>query len=67
MRANALKACIIEAGMNCKDFCKATGISYQNFHKRMEGKVDFKLKEARTAANVLKLSDKRVIEIFFTD
>lgn len=64
MNANALKANIVGAGMTNQDFCKRAGIPYATFHKRMNGKVDFKITEVKRIAKVLNLDRDRVHEIF---
>ena len=60
-----LKVFLTRRGMSLGEYAKRLGITRQTLAKKMDGKVDFKLKEAQATRDILNLSVEDWIHIFF--
>lgn len=65
MNINKLKGKLLECNMRYKDVASALGISTTAVTSKVNGKVDFKLKEVSKICSLLHLSDKERDDIFF--
>ena len=59
-----LRGKLAEAGMSQEDLAKAIGISCVSMSNKMNGNVDFTLKEVTAIAKALRLTDADIIAIF---
>lgn len=63
MDANKLKAIIVENGLNQGKVAEKMGISKNSLSRKMQGKGDFTLSEARSLCSILKIDNPE--RIFF--
>lgn len=57
---------LIKKNKSVKDVAKILNISDGSLYKRIRGENDFKCHEAKLIKDYLNLSEKELIEIFFT-
>lgn len=67
MKANALKAKIVERDMNIDSFCKAAGFVRSTFSRKLKGESEFTRDEMEKIMVVLNLSSDEMRNIFFTE
>lgn len=68
IKRHLLEARMKEQQIKYDDLLKPLGMkNYQTLHKRLTGKVDFKLKEINIIRRTLKLSCEQADEIFYYD
>lgn len=60
-----LKVFLTRREMSLHEYAKRLGISRQSLAKKMDGTVDFKLKEAQATREILNLSTEDWMYIFF--
>ena len=65
MNASKLRGKIAESGMTIGEFCEKAGFKRSTFDRKIHGKSDFTLCEARRIINVLQLTDDETRNIFF--
>lgn len=65
MNKNALKAKIVERGMNVEGFCKAAGFNRATFDRKMNGSSEFNRDEMERIIVTLKLTTEEMRNIFF--
>ena len=65
MNNELLKATIKERGVAHKFLAEKIGITPQAFSQKIRGKSDFRLREAETLSEVLRLEPREIMAIFF--
>ena len=60
-----LKVFLTRREMSLQEYAQRLGISRQTLTKKMDGQVDFKLKEAQATKEILNLSTEDWMYIFF--
>lgn len=65
MKANKLRAKMVEANFSASEVSKALGMNRATFYRKMKSGA-FSLKEVETMQNMLNLNTAELIEIFFT-
>ncbi len=67
MKPNALRAKIVENGMNIDSFCKVAGFARATFDRKLKRVSEFDRAEMEKIILVLGLSTEEVRDIFFTN
>lgn len=67
IKRNLLEARMKEKQIWYDDLCEKLNMTYQSLHKRITGKVDFKLKEVNSIRKILNLTCEQADEIFSYD
>lgn len=67
MNTPKLKAAIFESGYANRYIAKQVGISAQQFSKKLNGHVEFKVSEVHKLCNLLNIASDTMMEIFFND
>lgn len=67
VKVNLLEARMKEVEVKYDDLAKYLGMSYQSLHKRVKGKVDFRLNEILLIKKFLNLGYKQLDIIFFQE
>lgn len=65
MNYNDLNAEIARCGLSIPQLAERMGVSKKTLYSRMQGKTDFSQGEMAQLAKILKLTDKKIIAIFF--
>ena len=65
MDANKLRGKITECGMTVGEFCEKAYFNRSTFDRKIHGKSDFTLGEIQKIAQILKLSEEDLRNIFF--
>lgn len=64
IKANILKAKMIEKGIKADDLAKKLGIKKTSFYRRLNGHTQFGLDEVQKVCDILDLTDQQVLQIF---
>lgn len=64
MNGNMLRGLIIGAGYTLQEFAKAIGINNSSLSYKINSKRDFTVREIKTIARLLRLTDDQVWTIF---
>ena len=67
IKVNLLEARMKEKELKYDDLAKYLGMSYQSLHKRVKGKVDFRLNEIVHIKKFLNLGNEQIDIIFFQE
>ena len=67
MNKNELSAELARCGLSIPKAANAIGIGKKAFYEKMCGKRQFKQTEIKKLKDILRLDDKRVMDIFFAD
>lgn len=65
MDKQLFNAMLKKRGITQAEFAERLGVTTMSLQNRLNGKVDWGLKEIKVAESVLKLSEKEVRDIFF--
>lgn len=64
MNYNDLNAEIARCGLSIPQLAERMGISKKTLYSRMQGKTDFSQSEMTQIVQILKLTDKKILDIF---
>lgn len=67
IKVNLLEARMKEKEVKYDDLAKVLNMSYQSLHKRVKGKVDFRLNEIVQIKKFLNLEKEQIDIIFFRE
>lgn len=66
-KANLLKAEMVKQNVHVEELAEKIGMTKSALFRRMNGSVDFSVKEAKKIKNALKLTGDQTLQIFFGD
>lgn len=67
MNIDDLNAEIARCGLTKPQLAAKMGISKKRLYSRLKGETSFNQKEIQQMAQILKLNEKKIMEIFFAD
>lgn len=67
MNVRLLKAAMVIAGLTTADMLRELGIGKSAWFRKLNGKSQFTQKEICKIRQVLKLTDRQTVEIFFAE